>query len=95
MHISFLREHLISHHYAWTGSVHAPGKEEPGRRLFNRLDGNQVLNMINFFGQSIGKLTLQDGRRLEELINKQLPDTVKSELSVFNWLRGVYLYYWH
>lgn len=93
---SFLKEHLIGHHYTWTNTalVRTAADGQPDRRFFDRQDGNQVLNMINFFGHSIGKLTIQDGRKLEELIHMQLPENVKSEVAVFNWLRGIYLYYW-
>lgn len=66
---------------------------EPGRRLFDPFNGNQVLYIINFFGKSLGKLTMTDGQKLEELIIRQLPHDIRSELAVFNWLRGVYLYH--
>lgn len=90
----FLKEHLQSDHYSWeikTGhSCFAIG---PDRRLFDRYNGNQVLFIINSFGKSVGRLTLSDGHKIEELISTQLPESTKSELSVFNWLRGIYLYY--
>lgn len=91
-----MKEHLLSRHYSWPIDTTDPASAEaPARRLFDRYNGNQVLRMINFFGNSIGKLTIQDGRRLEELIEKQMPDSVKSEQAVFNWLRSAYLYYWN
>ena len=90
----FLKEHLGKSHYDWAvGLNHAKGNNEPNRRIFDRFNGNQVLFIINYFGQSLGKLTFTDGLRIEELIVSQLPLEVKSELSVFNWLREVYLYY--
>ncbi len=55
----------------------------------------QILYIINFFGYSVGNLTIDDGRRIEDLIIKQLPGELKSEIAVFNWLRGKYLYYWN
>jgi hypothetical protein len=91
----FLREHLIGHQYSWAnGATNPVLGGEPSRRFFDRFNGYHVLNIINSFGRSIGKLTLQDGRKLEALIVKQLPEDLKSELAVFNWLRGVYLYHW-
>jgi hypothetical protein len=90
----FLKEHLLSRHYHWlndAGTSRYMG--EPGRRLFDPFNGNQVLYIINFFGKSLGKLTMTDGQKLEELIIRQLPHDIRSELAVFNWLRGVYLYH--
>ncbi|OQP56835.1 hypothetical protein A3860_09635 [Niastella vici] len=90
----FLKEHLRKSHYNWAiGLNHSSGNNEPDRRVFDRFNGFQVLFIINHFGKSLGKLTVTDGLKMEELISAQLPKEVKSELSVFNWLRGVYLYY--
>ncbi len=90
----FLREHLCKTHYDWaTGLNHSMENNEPDRRVFDRFNGFQVLFIINHFGKSLGKLTITEGLRVEELISAQLPREIKSELSVFNWLRGVYLYY--
>jgi len=90
----FLKEHLQNDHYNWTtGLNHSFFNNEPDRRIFDRLNGNQVLFIINYFGKSLGRLTVKDGQKIEELIVTQLPLDTKSELSVFNWLRGIYLYY--
>ena len=90
----FLKEHLQNDHYDWENqAAHTCLTNEPDRRCFDRLNGNQVLFIINYFGKSLGRLTLHDGRKIEELIFTQLPLTIKSELSVFNWLREIYLYY--
>jgi hypothetical protein len=92
--MKFLKEHLQNNHYSWENnaiqSLHAI---EPDRRVFDRQNGNQVLFLINFFGKSLGRLTLRDGHKIEDLITTELPEQLKSELSVFNWLRGIYLYY--
>ena len=90
----FLREHLRESHYNWTvGLNHSTANNEPDRRIFDRFNGFQVLFIINYFGKSLGKLSVTEGLKVEELISGQLPLEVKSELSVFNWLREVYLYY--
>ncbi|AEV99506.1 hypothetical protein A4D02_27070 [Niastella koreensis] len=89
-----LREHLRKSDYDWEiGLNHSLQNNEPDRRIFNRFNGNQVLFMINYFGTSVGKMTFTEGLQIEELISTQLPKEAKSELSVFNWLRGVYLYF--
>ena len=90
----FLKEHLHNAYYNWTiGLNHSYQNNEPDRRIFDRFNGYQVLFIINHFGKSVGKLTVNDGRKIEELISTQLPLEIKSEVSVFNWLREVYLYY--
>jgi hypothetical protein len=89
-----LKEHLRKTYYNWTiGLNHSKENKEPDRRVFDRFNGFQVLFIINYFGKSLGKQTVTEGLKIEELISGQLPLEVKSELSVFNWLRGVYLYY--
>lgn len=88
----FVKEHL-SKTYEWVAGLnHSVQNNEPDRRIFDRFNGHQVLFIINYFGSSLGKLTITDGLKIEELISTQLPLETKSELSVFNWLRGVYLY---
>ncbi|THU32522.1 hypothetical protein FAM09_27415 [Niastella caeni] len=90
----FLKEHLKGNEYNWkNNAIHSFYATEPDRRLFDRLNGNQMLFIINYFGKSLGRLTLRDGQKIEDLILTQMPENTKSELSVFNWLRGVYLYY--
>ena len=90
----FLKEHLQSDHYSWENNAsHSLYASGPDRRIFDRCNGNQVLFIINFFGKTLGRLTVRDGQEIEALISQQLPENTKSELSVFNWLRTVYLYY--
>lgn len=90
----FLKEHLRKKHYDWATKLnHSLENNEPDRRSFNPCNGHQVLFIINHFGKSLGNLTITDGLHIEELISTQLPFELKSELSVFNWLRGIYLYY--
>jgi hypothetical protein len=90
----FLKEHLGKNNYEWgTELNHSVQNNEPDRRIFDRSNGYQVLFIINCFGRSLGKLTVTDGLKIEDLISSHLPKEAKSELSVFNWLREVYLYY--
>jgi hypothetical protein len=91
--MEFLKEHLHRAHYTWVSNLnHSVYASGPDRRIFDRFNGNQVLFIINYFGKLLGRLSLRDGREIEELIFVQLPEDMKSELAVFNWLRGVYLY---
>ena len=89
----FSKEDLVNQHYSWAESViNTAFTGEPSRRLFDRFSGDQVLYIINSFGRSLGNLSLNDGRKLEELISNKLPIGLKSELSVYNWLRTAYAY---
>jgi hypothetical protein len=81
----FLKEDLIGEHYNWNQSSAFNGA--PSRRLFDRFNGNQVLFIINFYGSLSGQFTIQEGRKMEDLILNHLPMEAKSEVSVFNWLR--------
>ena len=86
----FLKEDLAYTHYTWkpaNGSLVFTG--QPTRRLFDRFDGEQVLFIINFYGDIADKFSVKEGREMEEMINNRLPLEAKSEISVFNWLRSV------
>ena len=62
----------------------------PDRRPFDRFNGNQSSYLINSFDQSIRQVTIEDGQRIESLIMKELPSGLKSEIAVFNWIKGKY-----
>jgi hypothetical protein len=94
--MQFTKEHLLNNHYNWSAKTpHNAVPETPDRRFFDRQNGNQILYIINFFGHSVGNLTIVDGQRIEALISNELPGQLKSEIAVFNWLKGMYLYYWN
>ena len=86
----FLKEDLVGNHYDW--SIGPAFTGPPSRRTFDRLNGNQVLFIINSYGSLPERFTVQEGRRIEDLILNQLPPDAKSEVSVFNWLRGILQY---
>lgn len=92
--MQFTKEHLVTTYYDWSKqTMHHVTTDEPDRRLFDPLNGNQILYLINFFGHSVGNLSIVDGQRVEYLIMNELPAELKSERAVFNWLRGKYLSY--
>jgi hypothetical protein len=93
--MDFLKEDLIGENYVWPANDKSFTLTQPDRRFFDRYNGNQVLSLINFFCTSVGALTLDVGHKIEELILKELPADIKSQVAVFNWLRGKYLYYWN
>jgi hypothetical protein len=87
--MKFSKEEL-EYHYTWTdGASTTSLTGGPSRRLFNRFDGNQVLFIINHFARMKSDFTTEDGRKIENLIVKQLPLDAKSEISVCNWLETV------
>ena len=61
---------------------------QPSRRAFNRFNGDQVLFLINFYGSLTEHFTLQEGKKIEHKLLHLLPTEVKSEISVFNWIRN-------
>lgn len=84
----FLKEDLIGDNYKWVNAISFTGS--PSRRLFDRYDGNQVLFIINSIGSLSEKFSLNEGLRIEERIIHHLPSDVKSEMSVFNWLKSTH-----
>jgi len=87
----FLKQDLLGEHYTWEEQANKLlFSGNPSRREFNRYNGNQVLFIINFYGSLSDKFTVEQGRKMEELIMTRLPLEAKSEISVFNWLREFY-----
>jgi len=89
--MDFLEEHLNGKNYTWPANDANVASTLPDRRSFNRSSGHQVLQMINFFGASVGEVTIHNGQHVEDLILHELPAEIKSHLAVFNWLRSKYL----
>jgi hypothetical protein len=89
--MKYLKEYLVLQ-YNWPPENATMYTGMPSRRFFDPCNGNQILFIINCFYESIGLLSANTGKKLEELISTQLPPEMKSELAVFNWLKGIYLY---
>jgi hypothetical protein len=83
----FTKEHLAGN-YKWATE---PGDSlftgSPTRRLFDRWNGVQVLFIINSFAALSESFSVEEGRKVESLINDHLPQDTRSEMSVYNWLR--------
>ncbi len=91
--MAFSREDLVLSHYHWNeDSVLYVGN--PTRRMFNRLNGHQVLFLINCCTSFLESFTVKEGRDIEERIGKKLPEDVKSEVSAFRWLRAAFYDEW-
>lgn len=88
--MKYLKEYLV-YEYNWKALVASKYEGAPSRRVFDPSNGAQILFIINCFYDSFGLTSIGVGKRLEELICSQLPPEMKSELTVFNWLKGIYL----
>ena len=83
----FSKEHL-SGVYNWLPQPEIPVFDgQPSRRLFDRWNGNQVLFIINLLLEHTGSSSIEEGRKIEELIINKLPFDSSSELTVFHWLQ--------
>ncbi len=83
----FSKEHLLGQ-YEWTmNPINALFTGIPTRRIFDRLNGTQVLFLINCFTVLSDSFSVEEGRVLENLILDRLPLNTQSEKSAYNWLK--------
>jgi hypothetical protein len=85
MHLE--KQDLCCTYYIWEEENESKYLGQPSRRLFNRFNGDQVLFLINFYGSMSDQFTLEEGRKIERQISEFLPIDMKSEISVFNWIK--------
>ena len=85
----FNKEHLRRDDYEWDENTFTVLSHDPypTRRKFNRFNGDSVLHIINIFDRLVTGLSLTQAQNLELLIARELPLTLSSEVSVFNWLK--------
>ena len=84
----FQKQDLHYTYYEWDEDQVHMYTGQPSRRVFNKYDGNQVLFLINFYASLSNRFTIAEGRQIEHRILTELPGEIKSELSVYNWLRN-------
>ena len=82
----FLKEHLSGNYHWEIESRNSSYNGSPTRRLFDRLNGFQVLYIINSFGEQTENFSVEEGKKIENLLLNHLPLNPFSELSVINWL---------
>ena len=89
-----IKEYLSGNDYDWSlgNQVHRMKEITPTRNRFDRFNGNCVLHMLNLFDKLVVSVSIQEGQHLETLLANELPLEAKSEVSVFNWLKGKYNY---
>ena len=82
----FQKEHLnTDHNYTWTDEFVFDGT--PSRRLFDRNNGNQILFIINLYASQAKMFSQNDVSRVESKLLNQMPEEIKSEISVLKWLQ--------
>jgi|KBSSwiStaDraftv2_1062776.scaffolds.fasta_scaffold202415_2 hypothetical protein len=83
----FSKEDLVCQHYHWNNNMNASiYTGRPSRRVFDRFNGEQVLFIINSY-ETLSGCTLAEALQIEDMIANQLPLEIKSEISVFHWLK--------
>jgi len=85
--MDFQRQDLEGTHYYWDRDENDVFNGQPSRRAFDVFNGNQVLFVINFYGSESENFTVQDAKNVEQRILHELPPGLKSEISVYNWLK--------
>ena len=85
----FLKADLSGHDYHWEDTNQTVFSGTPSRRLFDRFNGAQVLYLINYYASLNEGFNQSLGRKMEELILYKLPADIKSEFSVYNWLKSI------
>lgn len=85
----YTKEDMALTHYQWEHNAAISGpvfNGAPSRRLFDTLNGQQVLFLINYYLYAVDRFSITEARQLENRIAQKLPLGIKSERSVFNWL---------
>src|SRR5690349_19279585 len=88
----FLKQDLECDHYEWIEEKKDLFTGEPSRRAFDRFNGNQVLFLINLYGETSQQFTVEEGKTIEQKIQQELPVDAKSEIAVFNWIKKMTSY---
>ncbi|MFO7982364.1 MAG: hypothetical protein R6V08_02840 [Desulfuromonadales bacterium] len=79
----------LAYDYSWTAIDEDDPKVsgEPDSTQFNRKEGYEVLYLINRLAEGWGFNRKESGRELEKMINLSLPEDVRSQEDVKQWIR--------
>lgn len=83
------KEDMALTHYQWENNAAASlpvFTGAPSRRVFDTLNGQQVLFLINYYLNAVDRFSIAEARQLENQIAQKLLLGIRSERSVFNWL---------
>jgi Domain of unknown function (DUF4332) len=85
--IKVLRDMLDVSAYSWQASERDdPHKIKQDRLMFNRKEGYEVIPMIQRVANTFGFESVDNVKRIEAVIAKELPGNVRSRKNVYNWL---------
>ena len=85
------KDDLVFKDYDWSNAAdHTKFQGDPDRNLFMRNEGNDVLYMINYVCTLLNYTSKKDAGNMEILIHEKLPFSIRSQNSVFNWLKKEY-----
>ena len=87
----FQKTDLDGTHYNWIEKTTRLFIGQPSRRSFDPFNGDQVLFVINAYGSSSERFTIDEGKSIEAKIQFDLPAEVKSEISVLKWIKEITL----
>jgi uncharacterized membrane protein/predicted flap endonuclease-1-like 5' DNA nuclease len=85
--ITVTKDMLNVNAYSWTAKEgDDPRKIQMDAVMFNRKEGYEVIPMIQKVVNTFGYESVDDVKRIEEIIATELPGNVRSRKNVFNWL---------
>lgn len=61
---------------------------EPDSTLLNRMEGYEVLYFINRFSKLFVKLTLSQCEKVEKMIRLVVPEDIRSQAEIREWIRA-------
>ncbi|MET0462491.1 MAG: hypothetical protein ABW007_05040 [Chitinophagaceae bacterium] len=86
--MQYQKEDMIGEFYQWEGEKMPDTVDRtPSRRAFDRFNGHHVLYIINYYVTLNNKFSKEYCQVLEKKISQDLPIDLRSELSVFNWIK--------
>ena len=87
--MALMKRSDLQYEYSWTAikpdDPKATGK--PDSTFLNRGEGYEVLPFINRFAEKYNLTNIASGKKIEKMINKHLPGSIRSHANVTAWLK--------
>lgn len=87
--MAFVKQDIDFVQYSWDMEDEVAGalfSGAPSRRIFDPLNGHQVLFLINYYAMLTGQFRPEDAHLMENRLVHKLPLGKMSELSVIRWM---------
>lgn len=84
----FSKQDLTGKKYAWVETSAGMYTGDPSRRIFDKYNGFQVLFIINACSVYTENFSSGLGRMIEQKLHERLPEDIKSEIAVLNWIKN-------